>query len=381
MSTSNSHAAILERVRRRLADEPETPNPQRLAALIREEAVVVSDIDVLELMRRLREDTTGAGPLESLLAGGDVTDICVNGPDEVFVDRGAGLMQMQPDTPLFESDAAVRRLATRLALQCGRRLDDAHPFCDGHVSRPDGTLLRFHTVLAPTAKPGTCISLRVLRTATASLDQLVARGSVDDQRADLLRTMVRRRRSFLVVGGTGSGKTTLLSALLAEADASERIIAIEDTLELTPDHPHVLNLTTRGENTEGAGAITVADLVRQALRMRPDRIVVGEIRGAEVIDLLAALNTGHEGGAGTLHANSITEVPARLEALAALGGLDRAGLHAQLAAAVDMVVVVKRAPDGTRRVHQIGIFEGQPVTPRVVWDCTTGPAAGYEVLL
>ena len=143
----------------------------------------------------------------------------------------------------------------------------------------------------------------------------------------------------------------------------------------------MLNLTTRGENTEGAGAITVADLVRQALRMRPDRIVVGEIRGAEVIDLLAALNTGHEGGAGTLHANSITEVPARLEALAALGGLDRAGLHAQLAAAVDMVVVVKRAPDGTRRVHQIGIFEGQPVTPRVVWDCTTGPAAGYEVLL
>ena len=226
------------------------------------------------------------------------------------MDRGAGLMQMQPDTPLFESDAAVRRLATRLALQGGRRLDDAPPFCDGHVSRPDGTLLRFHTVLAPTAKPGTCISLRVLRTATASLDQLVAGGSVDDQRADLLRTMVRRKRSFLVVGGTGSGKTTLLSALLAEANASERIIAIEDTLELTPDHPHVLNLTTRGENTEGAGAITVADLVRQALRMRPDRIVVGEIRGAEVIDLLAALNTGHEGGAGTLHANSITEVPA-----------------------------------------------------------------------
>ncbi|UIZ92323.1 TadA family conjugal transfer-associated ATPase [Corynebacterium sp. CNCTC7651] len=369
---------VLERVQRRLADEPTPPTPERLAQLIREEAVVISDIDVLDLMRKLREDTAGAGPLEALLAGGDVTDVCVNGPHHVFVDRGRGLEAVAGE--VFGSEEEVRRLATRLALRCGRRLDDAHPFCDGHITRPDGTLLRFHAMLAPTSQPGTCLSLRVLRTATASLEDLVARGSVDEERAELLRAMVARRRTFLVVGGTGSGKTTLLSALLAEADPADRIIAIEDTLELTPAHPHVLNLSTRGANTEGAGAITVADLVRQALRMRPDRIVVGEIRGAEVIDLLAALNTGHEGGAGTLHANSIHEVPARLEALAALGGLDRVGLHAQLAAAVDMVVVVKRQADGTRRVQQIGVLEGQPVQARVVWDADTGAADGYEAL-
>ena len=368
---------VLARVQRRLADEPAPPSPARLVDIIRDEAVVISDLDVLALMRKLRDDTTGAGPLEPLLAADDVTDICVNGPSEVYVDRGRGL-ELAETT--FDSEADVRALATRLALSCGRRLDDAQPYCDGHLTRDDGTLLRFHAILAPTAQVGTCLSLRVLRTATASLADLVAGGSLDQERADLLRALVAQRKAILVVGGTGSGKTTLLSALLAEAAPTERIIAIEDTLELTPHHPHVLNLTTRAANAEGAGAITIADLVRQALRMRPDRIVVGEIRGAEVVDLLAALNTGHDGGAGTLHANSIHEVPARLEALAALGGLDRAGLHSQLAAAVDAVVVVRRGPDGTRYVHQIGVLEGQPVTARVVWDSERGPAAGYKEL-
>lgn len=374
------HTDVLEKVQRRLADEVTAPTPERLAQLIREEAVVISDLDVLDLMRRLREDTTGAGPLETLLASADVTDICVNGASEVFVDAGRGL---EPVTQrLFDAEEDVRRLATRLALRCGRRLDDAHPFCDGHLQRPDGTLLRFHAVLAPTSASGTCISLRVLHTATASLTDLVQRGSVTEEVAAMLRAMVTQRKTFLVVGGTGSGKTTLLSALLAEVDPAERILAIEDTLELTPAHPHVLNLATRGANTEGAGEITIADLVRQALRMRPDRIVVGEIRGAEVIDLLAAFNTGHDGGAGTLHANSIHEVPARLEALAALGGLDRAGLHAQLAAAVDVVVVVKRCPDGSRRVQQIGVLDACDgyVAARVVWDADTGVHDGFAEL-
>lgn len=369
---------LIARVKRRLADEPANPDPARIAALIREEAVVISDIGVLDVMRKLRDDTTGAGPLEALLADDTVTDICVNGPDAVYVDSGSGL---ERSTLRFESEAAVRRLASRLAASCGRRLDDAHPFCDGHVTRDDGTLLRFHAVLAPTVQAGTCISLRVLHTASATLDDLAARGALDAERAEVLRGVVAKRKAFVVVGGTGSGKTTLLSALLAEVDRAERIVAIEDTLELTPDHPHVVNLTTRGANSEGAGEISIADLVRQSLRMRPDRIVVGEIRGAEVVDLLAALNTGHDGGAGTLHANSIAEVPARFEALAALGGMDRAGLHAQLAAAIDVVIVVKRFADGTRRLHQIGVLEGQPVRARVVWDAETGPADGYEELL
>ncbi|OFL14245.1 ATPase [Corynebacterium sp. HMSC067D03] len=369
---------LIARVKRRLADEPTTPEPARIAALIREEAVVISDIGVLDVMRTLRDDTTGTGPLEALLADDTVTDICVNGPNCVYVDSGAGL---ERSAVRFESEAAVRRLASRLAASCGRRLDDAQPFCDGHITRDDGTLLRFHAVLAPTAQAGTCISLRVLHTASATLDDLVARGALGGEVAEVLRGVVAKRKAFVVVGGTGSGKTTLLSALLAEVDPAERIVAIEDTLELTPDHPHVVNLTTRGANSEGAGEITIADLVRQSLRMRPDRVVVGEIRGAEVVDLLAALNTGHDGGAGTLHANSIAEVPARFEALAALGGLDRAGLHAQLAAAIDVVIVVKRHPDGTRRLHQIGVLDGQPVRAKVVWDADAGPADGYEELL
>lgn len=369
---------LIARVKRRLADEPTTPEPARIAALIREEAVVISDIGVLDVMRTLRDDTTGTGPLEALLADDTVTDICVNGPNCVYVDSGAGL---ERSAVRFESEAAVRRLASRLAASCGRRLDDAQPFCDGHITRDDGTLLRFHAVLAPTAQAGTCISLRVLHTASATLDDLVARGALGGEVAEVLRGVVAKRKAFVVVGGTGSGKTTLLSALLAEVDPAERIVAIEDTLELTPDHPHVVNLTTRGANSEGAGEITIADLVRQSLRMRPDRVVVGEIRGAEVVDLLAALNTGHDGGAGTLHANSIAEVPARFEALASLGGLDRAGLHAQLAAAIDVVIVVKRHPDGTRRLSQIGVLEGQPVRAKVVWDADAGRADGYEELL
>ncbi|WP_291314345.1 TadA family conjugal transfer-associated ATPase [Corynebacterium sp. UBA2622] len=356
---------ILERVRRRLADEPCTPDPARLAAIVREEAVVISDVDVLDIMRTLRDNTAGAGALEPLLAGEEVTDVCVNGPDAVYVDRGRGL-ELSPVR--FASDGEVRSLASRLAAGCGRRLDDAQPYCDGHVARPDGAILRFHAVLAPTAQVGTCISLRVLRGTTTTLNQLHAAGSIDGEQVGMLRRIVAERKSFLVVGGTGAGKTTLLSAMLAEAGRDERIIAIEDTVELAPDHPHVINLTTRGDNAEGVGRISIADLVRQALRMRPDRIVVGEIRGAEVVDLLAALNTGHDGGAGTLHANSVGEVPARLEALAALGGLDRAGLHSQLAAAVDYVIVVKRRTDGTRRLHQIGVLEGNPVGVRVMWE-------------
>ncbi|GAB3077767.1 TadA family conjugal transfer-associated ATPase [Corynebacterium aquatimens] len=368
---------IIEKVQRRLADDPAATSPATLAALIREEAVVISDVDVLAIMRKLRDDSIGVGPLESLLAAGDVTDICVNGPDEIYVDRGGGLAR---SSLAFSSDADVRKLATRLATSCGRRLDDAQPFADGHITRDDGTMLRFHAVLAPTSHSGTCISLRVLRSSTATLEQLHARGAMDTQRLELLKGVVERRQAFVVVGGTGTGKTTLLSAMLAAVAKHERIIAIEDTVELTPAHPHVVNLTTRGSNTEGSGEISMSDLLRQALRMRPDRIVVGEIRGAEVVDLLAALNTGHDGGAGTVHANSIDEVPARLEALAALGGLDRAALHSQLAAAVDVVVVMKRTRTGARIVHQIGVLEGNPVSAKVVWDSTRGPLDGYEEL-
>ena len=369
-------ADLIDRVQRRLVDTPgATGDAAALARVIREEAGVISDVDVLALLRQLRHDSTGVGPLEAVLSVEGVTDVVVNGPEEVFFDRGQGLERSEVR---FPDDAAVRQLATRLATASGRRLDDAQPFADGRLLREDGSVIRFHALLSPPSAADTCLSLRVLHQATTTLAQLRERGTVTAEIADLLRAVVRRRRAFLVVGGTGSGKTTLLAALLAEADERERILCIEDTAELQPAHPHVVNLVSRGRNTEGSGAITMSDLLTQALRMRPDRIVVGEIRGAEVVDLLAALNTGHEGGAGTIHANALEEVPARLEALAALGGLDRAALHSQLAAALDVVIVMRRRPDGRRVLHQLGVLHGHPVATQVVWDDRHGALGGFE---
>lgn len=372
------HEGLLERVQRRLAEYPAT-DPTELARLVRAEAGVISDVDVLDLLRRLRHDSLGVGLLEQLLTRDGVTDIVVNGPDEIWFDRGWGLERADLS---FSSDAEVRQLASRLAVACGRRLDDAQPFADGRLARDDGSSIRVHALLSPPAETGTCLSLRVLRQATTTLDQLVERGTLAAGTADLLRAVVEKRRSFLVVGGTGSGKTTLLAALLAEVGHDERIICIEDTAELHPPHPHVLNLVSRSRNVEGRGEITMAELLRQALRMRPDRIVVGEIRGREVVDLLSALNTGHDGGAGTIHANSLAEVPARMEALAALGGLDRPALHSQLAAAVDVVIAMRRETDGHRRVHQVGLLTGNPVTARPVWDVDRGvlDEAGLDLL-
>lgn len=365
---------IVEAVQQRIAEHPEIFSPTQLAAVVREEAGVISDVDVLAVLRRLRHDSTGVGLLEPIVATEGVTDVLVNGPNEVWFDRGHGL---ERSSLYFSSPAELRQLATRLALASGGRLDDAQPYADGRLLRPDGSQLRIHAVLSPPAEQGTCLSLRVLRQSHLSLLSLVRGGTMSPQTARFLQDIVAARRAFLIIGGTGSGKTTLLAALLAEVPERERIICIEDTTELHPPHPHVINLSARHANVDNRGAISMSDLLRQALRMRPDRIVVGEIRGAEVVDLLAALNTGHEGGAGTVHANSLKEVPARMEALAALGGLDRAALHSQLGAAVDVLIHVRRGADGKRQVHEIGLLHGNPVEVELLWDSEKGEYAGF----
>ncbi|BAF53351.1 TadA family conjugal transfer-associated ATPase [Corynebacterium glutamicum] len=365
---------VVENVQRIIATKATPPTSAEIASLIREQAGVISNEDIVMVLRRLRSDSVGVGPLESLLALPGVTDVLVNAHDSVWIDRGQGVEKVDMD---LGSEEAVRRLATRLALTCGRRLDDAQPFADGRITRDDGSVLRIHAVLAPLAESGTCISVRVLRQARLSLDDLINSGTVPEDIAPALRNIINQRRSFLVVGGTGTGKTTLLSAMLTEVPADQRIICIEDTAELHPGHPSIINLVSRQANVEGAGAVSMADLLKQSLRMRPDRIVVGEIRGAEVVDLLAAMNTGHDGGAGTIHANSISEVPARMEALAATGGLDRMALHSQLAAAVDIVLVMKHTPFG-RRLAQLGVLCGNPVTTQVVWDLDHGMHEGSE---
>lgn len=365
---------VVENVQRIIATKETPPTSAEIASLIREQAGVISNEDIVMVLRRLRSDSVGVGPLESLLALPGVTDVLVNAHDSVWIDRGQGVEKVDMD---LGSEEAVRRLATRLALTCGRRLDDAQPFADGRITRDDGSVLRIHAVLAPLAESGTCISVRVLRQARLSLDDLIQSGTVPEDIAPALRNIINQRRSFLVVGGIGTGKTTLLSAMLTEVPADQRIICIEDTAELHPGHPSTINLVSRQANVEGAGAVSMADLLKQSLRMRPDRIVVGEIRGAEVVDLLAAMNTGHDGGAGTIHANSISEVPARMEALAATGGLDRMALHSQLAAAVDIVLVMKHTPFG-RRLAQLGVLRGNPVTTQVVWDLDHGMHEGSE---
>ncbi|MDQ3156936.1 MAG: TadA family conjugal transfer-associated ATPase [Actinomycetota bacterium] len=345
-----SAAPLVDRIRQRLAEEAHEPTAHSVAAALRAENQLCGNGTVLALVDQLRRDTTGTGPLEALLATPGVTDVLVNGPDEVYVDCGRGL-ERSPLT--FPDDESVRRLAQRLAAQGGRRLDDASPFVD--VRLAGGT--RFHAILAPIARPGTLLSLRVPARHTFSLDELTASGTLTTLGADCLVRIVASRAAFLISGGTGTGKTTLLAALLSIVDSSERLVIVEDATELRPHHAHTVGLEARPANIEGAGAISLRDLVRQALRMRPDRLIVGEVRGAEVVDLLAALNTGHEGGCGTLHANSAADVPARLEALGVAAGLPRDAVHSQLASALDVVVHLGRDATGRRMLRQLAVLE------------------------
>lgn len=343
----------LDRVRELLSAQGRPAEPGAVAAALENLGQVVSDESVLSTLAALRRDSRGAGPLDVLLAQPGVTDVLVNGPDAVFWDRGRGL---EPAPVAFASDEEVRRLAVRLAARVGRRLDDGRPFVDARL--PDGT--RVHAVLGCLAHPGTCLSLRIPSRVRLTLRDWAVGGSLTVAGGDILLGLIERRRAFLIAGGTGSGKTTLLGSLLGEVPAAERLLIVEDSRELDPDHPHCVRLEARPANAEGAGAVTLTDLVRQALRMRPDRLVVGEVRGAELADLLAALNTGHEGGCGTVHANSAAAVPARLEALGMLGGLPRPALHAQAAAALDACLHVRRAPEGRRFLAEVALLEPGP---------------------
>ncbi|HZA31111.1 MAG TPA: TadA family conjugal transfer-associated ATPase [Propionibacteriaceae bacterium] len=342
----------LEPLRSRLASLNRSPQPADVATAMRAEGMIVTDEALIDTVESLRRNSVGAGPLEPLLRQPGVTDVLVNGPDQVYVDRGYGL---ELTSVRFRDDDGVRRLAQRLAAMVGRRLDDASPYVDARL--PDGT--RVHAMLSTIAAPGTCLSLRVPARRAFSLTEMIASGMISMDAAALLRRMVDAKLAFLISGGTGSGKTTLLAALLALVPRSERLLIVEDSRELAPDHPHAIRLEARPPNAELVGAITMTDLVRQSLRMRPDRVVIGEVRGAEISDLLMALNTGHEGGCGTVHANSARDVPARLEALGALGGLSREVLHAQLAAALDAVVHITRK-DGRRWVNEMCVLQRGP---------------------
>ncbi len=360
MSTTDLVARVRDRV---AGGAPVT------AALRAEPGVVLDDGALAALSRDLAAELDGAGPLEPLLVLPGVTDVLVNSPREVWIDRGAGL---ERSDVTFADDAAVRRLAQRLATAAGRRLDDACPCVD--VSLPDGT--RLHAVLPPVA-PTTTLSLRVLARRRFTLAELVP-----SPVRELLAALVAARLSFVISGGTGTGKTTLLSAVLGEVPGDERLVTIEDARELAVRHPHVVSLAARTANVEGAGEITLRDLVRQALRMRPDRIVVGEFRGAETVELLLALNTGHDGSAATVHANSAADVPARLVSLGALGALTRAAMHEMVSSCLDVVVHLHRGRRGRRSVAVVGVLVAGADGPRVeaAWRGAGAVRPGADLL-
>ncbi len=324
------------------------PTPGLVSRVLEGEAVVLGETGALRARMELAAEVLGAGPLEPLLADPLVTDVLVNAGSGVWVDRGDGLTRADCDVG---DELAVRRLAVRLAGIAGRRLDDTCPYVDGFL--PGG--VRLHAVLPPIAVEGPHISLRVPRRLAPSLEEMARWGTFSAGWLRVLEALVSRRCSFVISGGTGSGKTTLLGAMLGEVDARERLVIVEDVRELAVSHPHVVRLQSRPANVEGRGEIGLTTLVRESLRMRPDRLVVGEVRGAEVREMLAALNTGHEGGCSTLHANSSADVVARFEALGALAGLAPTAVHAQLLSAVQVVVHLRRS-SGRRFVDTVAVL-------------------------
>ena len=288
------------------------------------------------------------GPLAPYAADGPVTDLFVNGDRGLWIDRGAG---PEPEPTWSAGEADVRALAVRLIARGGRHIDEATPAVDVRLGRG----IRVHAVLPPVSTSGTLISVRVPRAAGFPLAALARAGMLDPGQEATVREAVAARRNLLVTGAAGAGKTTLLAALLGEADERDRIVLIEDVAELAVDHPHVVSLEARQANLEGTGRLGLDALLREALRMRPDRLVVGECRGAELRELLTALNTGHDGGAGTLHANSLADVPARLEALGSVAGLSADAVARQALSAFHLVLHVERAA-GRRRLAGIGRF-------------------------
>jgi pilus assembly protein CpaF len=291
---------------------------------------------------------TGLGALDPLLADPEVDEVMVNGPRDVWVERRG---RIEPAGVELASEAELRHAIERILAPLGRRVDEASPLCDGRL--PDGS--RVNVVIPPLAVDGPCLTIRRFRRRGFSLDDLVANGTVPEPVAEFLARCVRARASVLVSGGTGSGKTTTLNTLSGEIAPGERIVTIEDAAELRLRQPHVVRLEARPPNLEGRGEVTVRQLVRNALRMRPDRIVVGEVRGGEALDMLMALNTGHDGSLTTVHANSPEDALRRVETLALMAdvGLPHAAVREQVASAIDLVVHQARVEGGARRVTAI----------------------------
>src|SRR5215218_7275438 len=342
-------AALRERlIERARAGESAADIEAEVEALVDREAGLLSDADRADLRRRVLLLATGLGPLEPLLADPETDEVMVNGPDAVYVER-SGLVE--PVAVRFASTAELMHTIERILAPLGRRVDEASPLCDARLA--DGS--RVNVVIPPLSLSGPCLTIRRFRREGFSLRDLVAGGTLPAEVAELLAVCVAARASILVSGGTGSGKTTTLGALSGAIPGRERIVTIEDAAELRLRQRHVVRLEARPANLEGRGEVTIRQLVRNALRMRPDRIVVGEVRGAEALDMLQALNTGHDGSLTTVHANSPGDAVRRLETLALMAGigLPAQAVREQLAGALNLIVQQARLPDGSRVIASV----------------------------
>jgi pilus assembly protein CpaF len=322
---------------------------EAVAELVDREAAVLPDAERREITARILRDTVGLGPLEELLADPEVGEVMVNGPANVYVERRG---RIEPTEVRFADETELRNAIERILAPLGRRVDELSPMVDARLA--DGS--RVNVVIPPLAVDGPAVSIRRFATARPDPQDLVELGTMNTSMRDLLAEAVRSRRSLLISGGTGSGKTTLLNALSSFVAVDERIVTIEDAAELRLQQPHVVRLETRPASVEGRGEVTIRDLLRNALRMRPDRIVIGEVRGPEALDLLTALNTGHRGALSSVHANSPADALRRLETLALMAaiGLPHAAIREQLGRGFELVVHLDRLSDGRRVVAEIG---------------------------
>jgi pilus assembly protein CpaF len=320
-----------------------------VAELVDEHAAALSERRRARICELILRDTVGLGPLEQLLADPGVTEVMVNGTDAVYVERGG---RIEPTEVRFASEGALRDTIERILAPLGRRVDELSPMVDARLA--DGS--RVNVVIPPLSVDGPALSIRRFSAARPGPDQLVASGTLTAELRDQLAAAVRTRRSILISGGTGAGKTTLLNALSAYIDPGERVITIEDAAELRLRQGHVVRLESRPPSVEGRGEVTIRDLLRNALRMRPDRIVIGEVRGREALDLVTALNTGHDGALSTLHANSPPDALRRLETLALMAGvgLPHEAIREQVRRGIELVVHLARSPQGERHVVEVG---------------------------
>ncbi len=321
---------------------------EEVHALVEEEATLLGERDREAVAARILRDTVGLGPLEDLLADPQVEEVMVNGPGQVYVERAG---RIEPTGVVFSGEEELRNAIERILAPLGRRVDELSPMVDARLA--DGS--RVNVIIPPLAVDGPALSIRRFGARRPGPQELVELGSMTEGQHRLLENAVAARRSVLVSGGTGSGKTTLLNALSSFISPGERMVTIEDAAELRLQQPHVVRLESRPAGVEGRGEVTIRDLLRNALRMRPDRIVIGEVRGPEALDLVMALNTGHDGALSTVHANSPADALGRLETLALMAGvgLPHEAIAEQVQRGIDLVVHLERGADGSRRVGEI----------------------------